>query len=337
MYEDMQLAGAVVNDLVNAGFARTDITVMASNSGGGLGAVVGASDRALIEMGASKEQARIYIEGVSQGHVVVAVKVSDKQAALAQRIMERTGIIGIEQRSQEGMTQNNSRRGTGQVDRGSKRTDNGDDETIEVIEEELQIGKRSVETGGVRVNTYMREVPVEKEVRLREEHVQVERRPVDRPATAADLDNLRQDSIEIRETQEKPVVSKEARVVEEVRVSKDVQERTETVHDTVRKTEVDVEQLGGQRTGTASNYDTYDAGFRSHWQSNYAKSGMSYEKYQPAYRYGYTLANDERYRGRNWNEVESSARRDWESQNQGPWENFKDSIRYSWEQLRGKA
>jgi len=336
MYGDTQIASSVVNDLVNAGFDRTDITVMANNSGGGLGAVGGVSDRALIDMGASAEQARLYTQGVNQGNALVAVRVQDRQASEAQRIMERTGIMDVERRSQQGMTQNNMS-GTSRATKDSTRTGNRDDDTIEVVQEDLQIGKRAVETGGVRVNTYVHEVPVEEQVRLREEHVQVERRPVDRPATSADLDSIRDQSIEVRETQEQPVVSKEARVVEEVRVSKEVEERSATVRDTVRKTEVEVEQLGAQRGSTATGYETYDTGFRSHWQSNYANSGMAYDRYQPAYRYGYTLANDQRYRGRNWNDIESTARREWENQNQGPWENFKDSVRYAWEQARGRA
>jgi len=336
MYGDTQIASSVVNDLVNAGFDRTDITVMGNNSGGGLGSIVGASERSLVDMGASAEQARLYVQGVNQGNALVAARVSDRQASEAQRIMERTGIMDVERRGQQGMTQNN-KSGTSRATQDTARTGNREDDTIEVVQEDLQIGKRNVETGGVRINTYVHEVPVEQDVRLREEHVQVERRPVDRPATSADLDRIREESIEVRETQEKPVVSKEARVVEEVRVSKDVQERTATVRDTVRKTEVEVEQLGGQSTGATSGYDAYDTGFRSHWQSNYANSGMTYDRYQPAYRYGYTLANDQRYRGRNWSDVESTARREWENQNQGPWENFKDSVRYAWEQARGRA
>jgi len=340
MYGDAQTAGAVANDLANAGFNRSDVTVMANKSGSGLGSVTEASSRTLTNMGASQDQARMYLEGVNQGNILIAVKVSDQQASQAQSIMERNGIMDAGQGRQQRMSESGStsdKRGTGRTGQSSTRAGKRDDETIEVVQEEIQVGKRAVETGGVRVNSYVHEIPVEEEVRLREEHVQVERRPVDRPANPGDLDSLRDKTIEVRETQEKPVVAKEARVVEEVRINKEVEERTETVRDTVRKTEVEVEQLGSQRSGNVSGYDGYDAGFRNHWQSNYANSGKTYERYQPAYRYGYTLANDARYRGRNWNEIESDVRRDWESQKQGPWENFKDSIRYSWDQVRGKA
>ena len=121
------------------------------------------------------------------------------------------------------------------------------DETgkIQIIEENLQVGKREVKTGGVRLRSRIVERPVEESLRLREERVTLERNTVDRPATAADLSNFQEKNIELVERAEVPVVSKEARVVEEVSLSKEVEERTETIQDTVRKTEVDVENLEG--------------------------------------------------------------------------------------------
>jgi stress response protein YsnF len=89
------------------------------------------------------------------------------------------------------------------------------------------------------------ETPVEENVQLREEHVRVERTSVDRPVSAADLDAFKEGTIELTETGEEVVVAKQARVVEEVTIGKDVSERTQTVKDSVRHTEVDVEKLPG--------------------------------------------------------------------------------------------
>ena len=112
---------------------------------------------------------------------------------------------------------------------------------IPVVEEDVKIGKREVERGGVRVKTTVQETPVEEQVNLREEHVRVERRPVDRAATAADISQAQHGrTIDVREKSEEAVVQKEARVVEEVVVDKEATQRTETVRDTVRKTDVDV-------------------------------------------------------------------------------------------------
>ena len=117
---------------------------------------------------------------------------------------------------------------------------------IPVVEEEVAIGKREVERGGVRVRTEVEEKPVEEKVSLREEHVRVERRPVDRPASQADIARAQQSgTIEVREKAEQPVVQKQARVVEEVVVGKEATQRTETVRDTVRRTDVEVEKTPG--------------------------------------------------------------------------------------------
>lgn len=112
------------------------------------------------------------------------------------------------------------------------------DGTIDIVEERMVIAKREAELGRVRVRSYVRETPVEESVNLREEHVSIERRPVDRAATDADF---RDQSIEAREYAEEAVVNKEARVVEEVALRKDVQNREEVVRDTLRKTEVEIE------------------------------------------------------------------------------------------------
>jgi len=90
------------------------------------------------------------------------------------------------------------------------------------------------------------ERPVEETVRLREEHATVERRPVDQPLNAADEDAFREQTIEVRETAEEPVVGKRARVTEEVVIGKQSTEREATIRDTVRETDVDVERISGR-------------------------------------------------------------------------------------------
>jgi len=139
------------------------------------------------------------------------------------------------------------------------------------------------------------------------------------------------------------VVSKQARVVEEVRVSKEATERAETVHDMVRRTDVDVEQLDagklkgsprGRPTGSAS---LPDSEFRTHYQTQYANTGRPYDDYAPAYEYGSRLAGDARYHGRDWTAMESNVRRDWEASHPGSaWANFKDAVRHGWERVSGK-
>ena len=109
-----------------------------------------------------------------------------------------------------------------------------------MTEEKLTVGKRDVAHGRVRVRSYVVETPVQEQVNLRQEHVSIERRSVDRAAGAGD--NLfRERTIEAEERAEEAVVAKEARVKEELVLKKDVNQRTETVSDKVRRTEVEVE------------------------------------------------------------------------------------------------
>jgi uncharacterized protein (TIGR02271 family) len=215
---------------------------------------------------------------------------------------------------------------------------------IPVVREELKIGKRAVLKGGVRVYSRVVDEPVEETVRLRQESVRVERAPANREATPADLNPGREQVFEVKEFTEEPVVSKQARVVEEVRIHKDATERTETVRDNVRRTEVNVENVGpgsatratGTTEGTALGDNEED--FRRHYQSTYGTSGQDYETYRPGYEYGYQMANDPRYRGRNFDEVESDLRSDYARRYpNSTWEKVKDSIRYGWDKLTRKV
>ncbi len=118
--------------------------------------------------------------------------------------------------------------------------------SVPIIEEELEIGKRRTQSGGIRVTTHVHEQPVSEDVRLRDETVHVYHETVDRPATEADLAQMRDQTFEVTETSEEAVVRKEARVTGEVHIEKEVEERTERIEDTVRRTEVDVENLSDE-------------------------------------------------------------------------------------------
>jgi uncharacterized protein (TIGR02271 family) len=132
------------------------------------------------------------------------------------------------------------------------------EEAIPIVEERLRVGKREVDRGRVRVRSYVVETPVQEQVTLREERVDVERRAVDRPVADADRP-FEERTIEATESAEEAVVAKEARVTEELVVRKGAEERVQTVQDTVRRTEVEVEddrRAAGGTTGTAAETAT---------------------------------------------------------------------------------
>ena len=129
----------------------------------------------------------------------------------------------------------------------------GDNQTIQLAEEALVVGKRVVNRGTTRIRRYVVETPVSEDVALRNESVSIERRAATGTGTVP-ADAFTDKTIEVTELNEEAVVGKTARVVEEVVVRKDVNDRVETVHDTVRKEELEVEKI--DQTGTTGSTTT---------------------------------------------------------------------------------
>jgi uncharacterized protein (TIGR02271 family) len=217
--------------------------IAAALTGAGIGAVAGGLIGGLTHLGVPEEEAHYYAEGVRRGGILVTVAAdTDNQADKAAGIMRQHGAVDIDQRATEWKKQ-------GWAGRFQADTEAQAERTLPVTQEELAVGKRAVSEGGVRVYSRVTEQPVRKSVDLEEERVDVERRPVDRPASAGD-GSFREQSFEMRESREEPVVEKRARVVEEVKVGKKKSQRKQSVEDTVRKTDVEV-----QRTSASNTYN----------------------------------------------------------------------------------
>ncbi|MFL6620029.1 MAG: DUF2382 domain-containing protein [Povalibacter sp.] len=130
------------------------------------------------------------------------------------------------------------------------------EQAIPVAEERLRVGKREVNRGGVRVRSYVVEEPVHEQVALREEHVDVQRRPVSDRSVRAGDDVFRDQTIEISESGEEAVVAKDTVVTGEVLVRKTADERVEQVDETVRRTEVDVDDSRSDSKGNTARSGT---------------------------------------------------------------------------------
>ena len=247
----------------------------------------------LINNGVPRDDARAYAEGVRRGHALVAVRCDDDEVDRVVDILDGDDVLDLDEQQDTWRSEGWSHQGSGVADLGgtattsagmmggagatsggalsgmTERTSMQDDrlhaqgsstaqgdEVIPVVEEELHVGKREVGHGRVRIRSHVVERPVQEQVTLREERVAVERRPVEGTMHAGsvnDGDLFRERTIEMEERSEEAVVSKEARVVEEVVVRKEADQRTETISDTVRKTEVEVDDersAGISRTGT---------------------------------------------------------------------------------------
>ena len=134
------------------------------------------------------------------------------------------------------------------------------DDTIEVVGENLRAAKREVIGVADRIRSYVVKKPAEAQGRLHEERVTGDRHPVDRPANPADMAAFQERTTEARAASEEAVIGKEARVVEEIGLYKTAPERLETSHDTVRKAEAeatdDTPKTGMTGTNTAGSTTT---------------------------------------------------------------------------------
>ena len=229
------------------------------------------SSRELGNYAISHEDRHAYGEGLRRGGALLCAKVDGHEDAdRIVRALEETASVDLEERQQswrgEGWTPYAATGTAGTT--GMTRTAGAntvEEERIPIVEEELRVGKREVERGGARVRRYVREIPVHEEVTLREEHVQVERRPVDQPLGSHEAagDLLRDRTVEMVERAEEAVVQKVAAVREEVVLTKTAEQHTETIADTVRRTEVDVEEQGANDRSAFGGFGGGDRNDRS--------------------------------------------------------------------------
>jgi uncharacterized protein (TIGR02271 family) len=214
------------------------------------------------------EDRHTYEEGLRRGGVLLTADVDDDRVDEAVRVLENAGSIDVDDRSSQwrssGWDYSTPAAGAGAATGAAlgavgstEYVGNSErEEVIPVVEEQLVVGKRDVNRGGVRVRSYVTETPVHEQIRLRNEQVNVERRSVDQPLSAADADAFRERTINMTATGEEAVVGKTARVVEEVVVSKTAEEHVENVDDTVRRTDVEVERDNDADTTTGSGLGT---------------------------------------------------------------------------------
>lgn len=188
-----------------------------------------------------------YGEGVSRGAFLLCATVPEAQADRACSILDSTGAIDLDKHDEQLRSEGWTGR-TEQSQRFGDTTGHGhvvEEQRIPIVEEELKVGKREFERGGARVRSYVEEKPVHETLNLHDEHVEVERRPVDQPVSESDLENsdlLRERQVEMRETAEEPIIGKAARVKEEVVVRKTAEEHQENIDDKVRRTNVEVDE-----------------------------------------------------------------------------------------------
>jgi stress response protein YsnF len=225
LFEDQDTARKVVTALTKNGLKKNAVEIL---TGTGADKV---SER-LVEAGYEEDKARRYGEALETAGALIIADVEDDKADSALEAMRKFEVL-----TPEALLE---RSGVGQEGK----------QKAQVIEEELEVGVART-TAGKRLKTEISEREVEETVSLKQESVDVERNQVERTLKPEEADKaFGERTVEVTATTEKPVVSKQAHVVEEVALSKQSGQREETVSGTVRRQDVKVEEVD-QKAGSS--------------------------------------------------------------------------------------
>ena len=223
-YENQEQADQAIDALRQEGFGDQEIKVLK-----GKGETI---LRELTKHGFEEEDAREFAEAAEEGKTLLSARIPEAKADTAVSIMQSFEVTEEDEAS------------SGKAE-GKRRSH---EQTVPVAEEKLSVEKYKVGQGGVRVNSKVSERPVEQSVTLREEHVEAERRPADRPLKGEEAEAaFEEKTVEMMGSREEAEVRKEARVTGEVALTRETTERKETVRDKVRSTEVEVEEVRAAR------------------------------------------------------------------------------------------
>ena len=378
-FDSHEAAERAAEELTRLGFARNEIRIQTTRAttarDGGTFDDGAARDTGILasirhffaELFGGDDDARdagTYTEAVRRGHAVLTVETDETRLDVARQSLEAAGALDVDERAaawrEQGWSGHDDTAApysdeqaaaeraqlAGARTPSSREPGDEGEAVLPVLREEIDVGKRRVRGGAVRVVSRVVSRPVSESVELRREEAVVERRPVDREASAADAQAFQERTIEIEEMAERPVVQKTAHVVEEVVVGKRVSTETERIDDTVRTTEVDVERVGdaardgrfegssvaGAVGGGRRDFADVEDEFRRDYETNLAQRGSSYDEFRPAYRGGYELRGDDRYADREWDEIEPELRDRWQREHpESAWERVKAAVRRGWE------
>ncbi len=255
LFDTVQHAEAAEKNLQHAGFSDRDISIISGDE-------LPRSGDALREPGLwhrifgsdiEEHEATVYAKAVESGGVVLTLRAAQNDVAKAMGILNQHNLVDVKDRAVDaGVISKETAAAiaapaavAAAVPARPVTTDLGKNEVIRLAEEHLDVGKRLVEQGSTRIRRFVTEKPVEEQVTLHEEHAEVVRRAVSDPNYVKDID-WSDTMVEVRETAEEAVVSKSARITEEVVVGKTGSDHVETVRDKVRRQQVEVEHVAAE-------------------------------------------------------------------------------------------
>ena len=252
LYDTMGHAEAARHNLEIAGFPASEISLINSKTLGLVGDKLrepGLWHR-MFGRDIQEYEATVYGRSVEAGGAVLTVRVPETDTARAMSILNAHQSVDLLKRAeQQGLLSATTTATTTKpavAPMPATRTAGvaSGEEVLALAEEQINVGKRVIQAGTTRIRRFVTEMPVEAQVTLHEEHVRVVRRAIADPAYIRNID-WADKTMEFTETAEEPVVTKSAHVMEEVVIEREGRDHVETVHDKVRRQQLEVETTPG--------------------------------------------------------------------------------------------
>jgi uncharacterized protein (TIGR02271 family) len=306
--------------------------------------------KAFRSTGLEDEVVNLYENRFSEGNSIVVVRGNKPEEAMRLMLQMGAEFINISEKSgtsrynwMQGKAQNanyyqnldRSKRQYGMYDETRGRAMNENEVRVQLREEKLTPVKQAVQTGEVGVQKTVREQQQEVPVNLRREEVVIDRQAVDRPADPNEIGRRGDETMRVPVYEEQAELQKQARVYEEVTLSKQPVEEQRTISGTARREELDINQSGdvniqgNPAVRTGENWTQVMPRFRERYEQT--NRGGNWREVEPAYRYAYEMSNDPRYQGRSYTDIEKDLRNDWKNRGEPTaWDKISANVRQAW-------
>jgi uncharacterized protein (TIGR02271 family) len=231
-YDRAEKARDAARALEGSGFSSSDMSLLNRESLTDKDARDGNMWQRLFGRNVSEEDRAIYRRAIDSGGAVLTLRAPDTEVNRAMNILNVHGPMNL----------NDSARTSASAPTEIGRINAPEEEVLRLAEEQIDIGKRLVATGKSRIRRFITEKPVEQQITLHDERCEVARREVTDPKLAKDID-WKDLTIEVTETSEQPVITKTARIAEEVVIRRRRSEHVETIRDRIRRQQLEVERV----------------------------------------------------------------------------------------------
>jgi uncharacterized protein (TIGR02271 family) len=240
VYDKAAKAKEAARALESSGFAAGDISVLNRDSLTDAEVHEAGLWRRLFGRNVGDHESAVYGRTIESGGAVLTLRTADTEVPRAMKILDVHNPVDVNPRAASpGVAPPPAKAAVTPPATSARLTK---EEVIRLAEEQLEVGKRQIETGRARIRRFVTEKPVEAQVTLHEEHAELVRRAVSDPSLVRDVD-WSDKTIEVTEMSEQAVVTKTARVAEEVLIRREGSDHVETVRDTVRRQQVELERL----------------------------------------------------------------------------------------------